>query len=260
MNEGCPRAVLRLTDSSGKFEKVLIIMPEPIPLPIPTTPVPESAGGKLNVYDLTDKTLHLYRVKGSTVQLKLSCPDGTIADQSLNSWLKVERTGGTDLLSIFTLTLTDPEVKLTDNRAQLTFSNKNQPDLKQTVILVLHEAEVTDLAISDHAGLSDLDATNKEVEMTVTLNSQFRFSALAYDAVKVEKIEYANGSFGKVDDWLEYTEESTTRTIADAFSTRSINLPMKIQSNLVFRMKDAAQYFGPATVTLKTPVWDRTLY
>lgn len=251
VNEGCPRAVLRLTDSSGKFEKVLIIMPEPIPLPIPTTPVPESAGGKLNVYDTTDKTLHLYRVKGSTVQLKLSCPDGTTADQSLNSWLEVKRTGGTDLLSTFTLTLTDPEVELTDDRSQLTFSNKNQPDLKQTVILVLHEAEVTDLAISDHAGLSALDAMNKEVEMTVTLNSQFRFSALAYDAVKVEKIEYANGSFGKVDNWLEYTEESTTRTIADAFSTRSINLPMKIQSNLVFRMKDAAQYFGPATVTLK---------
>ena len=68
---------------------------------------------------------------------------------SVNSWLEVKRTGGTDLLSTFTLTLTDPEVELTDDRSQLTFSNKNQPDLKQTVILVLHEAEVTDLAISE---------------------------------------------------------------------------------------------------------------
>lgn len=251
VKEGCPRAVLRLTDGSGKFEKILIIMPEPIPFPIPTTPVPESPGGKLNIYDSAGKTLHLYRVKGSTVQLKLSCPDGTtVDDQFISSWLDVKRTGGTELLSTFTLTLTDPDVKLTDDRAELTFINKNQPDLKQTVVLVLHEAEVTDIAISDHAGLSDLDATQKEVEMTVTLNSQFRFSARAYDAVKVEKIEYANGEFGKVDEWLEYTEEVATRN-ADAPKTHSVSLPEKIQSNLVFRMKNTAQYFGPATVTLK---------
>lgn len=251
LKEGCPRAVLRLTDGSGKFEKILIIMPEPIPFPIPTTPLPDSPGGKLNAYDSEAKTLHLYRVKGSTVQLKLSCPDGTtVDDQSVSSWLDVKRTGGTELLSTFTLTLTDPDVKLTDDRAELTFVNKNQPDLKQTVVLVLHEAEVTDLAISDHAGLSDLDVTKKEVEMTVTLNSQFRFSARAYDAVKVEKIEYANGEFGKVDEWLEYTEEVATRT-ADAPKTRGISLPEKVQSNLVFRMKNTAQYFGPATVTLK---------
>lgn len=251
LKEGCPRAVLRLTDGSGKFEKMLIIMPEPIPFPIPTTPVPGSAGEKLNIFDTVDKTLHLYRVKGSTVQLKLSCPDGTTVDnQSLSSWLDVKRTGGTDLLSTFTLTLTDPDVKLTDDRAQLIFSNKSQPDLKQTVTLVLHEAEVTDISISDHAGLSDLDATKKEVQMTVTLNSKFRFSARAYDAIQVEKIEYANGEFGKVDNWLEYAEEAPTRA-AETPSTRSVNLPVKSQSHLVFKMKNTAQYFGPATVTLK---------
>lgn len=251
LKEGCPRAVLRLTDGSGKFEKMLIIMPEPIPFPIPTTPVPGSAGEKLNIFDTVDKTLHLYRVKGSTVQLKLSCPDGTTVDnQQLSSWLDVKRTGGTDLLSTFTLTLTDPDVKLTDDRAQLIFSNKSQPDLKQTVTLVLHEAEVTDISISDHAGLSDLDATKKEVQMTVTLNSKFRFSARAYDAIQVEKIEYANGEFGKVDNWLEYAEEAPTRA-AETPSTRSVNLPVKSQSHLVFKMKNTAQYFGPATVTLK---------
>ena len=290
LNEGCPRAVLRLTDGSGKFEKILIIMPEPIPFPIPTTPLPDSPGEKLNLYDSADKTLHLYRVKGSTVQLKLSCPDGTTATaDALNSWLKVERTGGTEQLSVFTLTMTNPDVVLTDDRAILTFVNKDQPDLKQDVILVLHEAEVTNLAISDHSGLSALDADKKEVVMTVTLDSKFRFSAQAYDAVKVEKIEYANGIYGKVDEWLEVTEEAAnatsnaapldnqlaqtlkermqlgwgkpgTRTATTAATTagsvmppttRSVTLPVKMQNNLVFKMKSTAQYFGTATVMLK---------
>ena len=276
-----PRTVLRLTDGSGKFEKMLVIMPEPVPVPFPTTPLPDAAGGKLNVYDNTDKILHLYRVKGSTVQLKLSCPDGTTADDNLDSWLEVKQTGGTEQVSIFTLTLTDPDIKLTDDRAKLVFSNKDRPDLQQPVTLVLHEAEVTDIAISDHAGLSNLDAPKKEVEMTVTLNSRFRFSALAYDAVKVGKIEYANGHYGKVDEWLEVTEEAVTRTAQDfanplvqtleermkmgwgrpgtrtadtpaaTGATRGVTLPVKVQSNLVFRVKDEAKYFGSATVTLK---------
>lgn len=270
-----PRAVLRVTDGSGKYEKMLIITPEPYPIPFPTLPRPEAAGGKLNIYDTMDKTLHLYRVKGSTVQLKLSCPDGTIAQDDLSSWLKVERTGGTDQVSVFTLTMIDPEVVLTDDRATLVFVNKDQPDLKQPVTLVLHEAEVTDIAISDHAGLSDLDATKNEVEMTVTLNSQFRLSALAYDEVKVDKVEYADGIYGKVDEWLEITKETTTRT-AEHFdnlltqtleermqaswgqlaattdaATRSVVLPVKVRNNLVFKMKSDARYFGTATVTLK---------
>jgi len=273
-----PRAVMKLTDGSGKFERMLVIQPEPYPAPSAATPIPGTAGERLNLYDPADQTLHLYRVKGSTVQMKLSCPDGTTVADNLNSWLEVKQTAGTDQVAIYTLTLTDPGVVLPDDRAELVFSNRLQPDLQQTITLQLHEAEVTDLAISDHNGLSTLDATQKEVDMTVTLNSRFRLSALAYDAVQVEKIEYVpETGHTQVDEWLEYTVETVTRTAADfanpltqtleermklgwerpgtpttsATSTRSINLPVKVQSNLIFRMKSTAQYFGPATVTLK---------
>ena len=272
-----PRALLQLVDGSGKFEKTVIILPEPYPIPFPITPLPDAAGGKLNKYDTVDKTLHLYRVKGSTVQLKLSCTGGITVADDLNAWLKVERTGGTEQASIFTLTLTDPDVVLTDDRAILTFSNKEQPELKQEITLLLHEAGVTDLAISDHDGLSSLDAEKKEVEMTVTLNSKFRLSARAYDDVTVEKVEYTNGPHGKVDEWLEYSVDPVTRTAGnfdnllaqtleermklgwqhpgtkstDNVTTRSVTLPVKEQNNITFSMKSTAQYFGPATVTLK---------
>lgn len=272
--DGYPRAVLRLTDGSGKYERLIAISPEPLPVPLPATPLPDTPGEKLNLFDQTDKVLHLYRVKGSTTRLRVTCPGDTEVT-NVPDWLQVERTSGTEFQSTFTLTLLDPDVVVTDDKATLTLRNKQQPDLEQPVTVLLHEAEVTDLAISDHSNLSDLDTTQKEIDMTVTTGSQFRLTARAYDDVTVDKIEYTpEDGETQVDEWLEYSIVSQTaaanatgdltapldftermkmsRLPANAFTRAAgIVLPEKTPSNLLFKMKQDAQYFGPAKLTLK---------
>lgn len=272
--DGYPRAVLRLTDGSGKFEKVIPIHPEPLPMPFPTTPLPDTPGEKLNLFDQTDKVLHLYRVKGSTTRLRVTCPGDTEVTD-VPDWLKVERTSSSEFQSVFTLTLLDPDIVVADDKVVLTLRNKQQPDLEQPVTVLLHEAEVTDLAISDHSNLSELETTKKEIDMTVTTGSQFRLTARAYDDVTVEKIEYAPESGEtQVDEWLEYSIVPQTaaanatgdltapldfaermkmsRLPANAFTRATgIVLPEKTPSNLLFKMKKDAQYFGPAKLTLK---------
>lgn len=272
--DGYPRAVLRLTDGSGKYERLIAISPEPLPVPLPATPLPDTPGEKLNLFDQTDKVLHLYRVKGSTTRLRVTCPGDTEVT-NVPDWLQVERTSGTEFQSIFTLTLLDPDIVVADDKVVLTLRNKQQPDLEQPVTVLLHEAEVTDLAISDHSNLSDLDATQKEIDMTVTTGSQFRLTARAYDDVTVDKIEYTpEDGETQVDEWLEYsivaqtaaanaTDDLTapldftermkmSRLPANAFTRAAgIVLPEKTPSNLLFKMKQDAQYFGPAKLTLK---------
>lgn len=220
-----PQAILRISDRSGVASERVVIVPRPIPLSQPTPNITSTKENKLNRFSTESNQLYMYRVKGSTLPIRIICSDGIVPPTDTD-WYHIEQTSGNTTSPVYTLTLTKPDVKLKNDRADLTFTNKKWPELKLIITVILKEAEITNPEIIEGKENAELvkDPAKQETKMTLKINrnSQCKLAVDAYDDVNVETVTYEDSPLGKPsDDWLEYTGKKTTSKAADKAATSS---------------------------------------
>lgn len=245
-----PHAILTLADKAGSEEAIITILP--VAKPLVTVPsAPASGPGKnLNSLDADANTIELYRVTDSQVDFILSCPDGMVDVTPPSGFTLEKLAGSTEEVIQYRLKLTDREVVVTDNKITLEFKNKKDNSLTNTLTVNLHDASLTDIAMTPAAaGNATFDSGNKKVTMNIAENSAFTMNMKAYDDVSAESIP----------NWLVVsTNSNTTRSLMasqlaqDAFtSTRAATEPDKYTKYVRFSLKPGVSKFSTATITLK---------
>lgn len=134
-----PKATIRFIDAVTAEESILFVEAIAAPEVVELPKVPGDTN--LNSIDVATQTASIFRTTGSSLQIKLLCPDG-VDVESTPAWMQVEKASATGAETIFTLTLTDRDVA--DKEGTITFHNSQKPDeLKTDVTVQLQDAGIT---------------------------------------------------------------------------------------------------------------------
>ena len=248
-----PRATVRFIDNASGRENKLFVEPNAVPRAVALPPVPGDTNP--NGFDAETLTAAMYRFTGSSLKIKLLCPDG-VEMESAPAWLTVtpEENAAETLL---TLVLNDREVA--DATGTLVFHNKKQPDLKTDITVNLQDADVA--ASFDALGGTGTvytpatDAALADVKIPVTGRNSFAVQTTSLQGITVA-IDFDGGP-----EWLSHDGETYTAAANEAPLNAPVSVPHATRqagnqtATLTFSLvPDKLAGGKKATVTLKNTI------
>lgn len=178
-----PRAVVRFINTINGDETTFIV--EAVSVPQANITVQES--GNRNTFNADLLEASMYRVTGSKVKIKISCPDGTTGSKP--EWLDMKVISGNAAEATYEFSLKDDQRDVTVDQGEIIFRNMKENSLETVVTVKLLDASVSPnfQALGGTGNTYDEPTSDLpgNVNMTVSESNTFTLSSQSLDGIKV---------------------------------------------------------------------------